>query len=161
MTWKKDEVYFHRAIELSKTALATGNDGFGCVMVDENGEIILEQGNAVLDENDPTAHDALMAIRRTCQQFGKEKLSKCTLYATMEPCVMCMCGAYWAGLKAIKFAVSEQELNDMFGGGGLDIHSREFVERASSNLLVEGPFNSVHDEAVEVIQAWVNQVLGK
>lgn len=160
MAMLTDTIYFQRAIQLSKTALDTGNDGFGCVIVDQEGEIIVEQTNAVADENDPTAHDALTAIKKAYRQFGREKLSQSTLYATMEPCVMCMCAAYWAGLKAVKFIVSEQELNDLFGGG-LEIHSREFAARSGSEMRIEGPFPRLHDDAMVVIRAWVKKVMGE
>ena len=95
---KTDKEYFERAIEISKEALETGNDGFGCLLVDEDGEIVMEQRNAVADEGDPTAHDAMTLLRKAVKircRIPREM----ALYATMEPCVMCMGAAFWAGLE--------------------------------------------------------------
>ena len=159
MGWKTDKEYFERAIEISREALETGNDGFGCLLVDEDGEIVMEQRNAVADEGDPTAHDAMTLIRKASQRYDSEFLRRCTLYATMEPCVMCMGAAFWAGLGAVKFAVTEKELGTILSGG-LDMPSTEFAQRSPRVIKVEGPFPEVHDEAFAVMKAWVDKILG-
>lgn len=156
---KTDKEYFERAIEISKEALETGNDGFGCLLVDEDGEIVMEQRNAVADEGDPTAHDAMTLLRKAVKKYDAGYLGKCTLYATMEPCVMCMGAAFWAGLGAVKFAVTEKELGTILSGG-LDMPSTEFAERSPKPIRVEGPFMEVHDEAFAVMRAWVDKILG-
>ena len=159
MGWKTDKEYFKRAIEISKEALRTGNDGFGCLLVDEDGEIIMEQMNAVAEERDPTAHDAMTLIRKAGKKYDPEYLRRCTLYATMEPCVMCMGAAFWTGLGTIKFAVTGRELGTILSGG-LDIPSKEFARRAPRMIHVEGPFPEVHDEAFAVMKEWVDKILG-
>lgn len=161
MTWKKDAEYFQRAIALAEAALAAGNDGFGCVLVDPEGDIIMEQGNAVAEQHDPTAHDALTLVRRAAQAYERDFLSRCTLYATMEPCVMCLGGAMWAGLDHIRYAVSEEELNSLLGGG-TELHSAEFARRSHWHSAdIQGPYPEVHDQAIVAIQAWVDRILGK
>lgn len=48
--WKSDEYYLEKAIEVSRKSRAGGNTPFGCVLVDGDGEIILEQGNVEITE---------------------------------------------------------------------------------------------------------------
>ena len=160
MGWKTDREYFERAVEISKEALKTGNDGFGCLLVDKNGEIIMEQRNAVADEGDPTAHDAMTLIRKAVKTYDSDFLKDCTLYATMEPCVMCMGAAFWADLGAVKFAVTEKELGTILSGG-LNMPSTEFAQRSPKEIKVEGPFPQIHDEAFAVMKVWVDKILGK
>lgn len=160
MAWKEDAYYFRRAIALSEEAMAGGNDAFACLLAGPDGTILMEQPNAVADAHDPTAHDAMTLLRRAAGQYDAEYLGKCTLYATMEPCVMCMGAAFWTGLGVVKFAVSERELGTILPGG-LDFPSREFASRAPRPIRVEGPCPEVHDEAFAVMRRWVDKILGK
>lgn len=152
MTFKDDAYYFYRAIELSKCALEDGNDGFASVLVDQNGDIVFEQTNKAKSENDLIAHDAISLVRAVSKIFTKEDLQQCTLYATMEPCVMCMGAIYWANIGNVRFAVSEKEYSELRGGGGLDISSMEFARRSPRKITVIGPFPEVHDEVIKVIR---------
>lgn len=160
MAWKDDTYYFKRAIQLSEEAMAGGNDAFACLLVGPDGEILMEQPNVVADEHDPTAHDAMTLLRRAAREYDAAFLGQCTLYATMEPCVMCMGAAFWTGLGAVKFAVTERELGGILPGS-LDIPSTEFAGRSPRPIRVEGPCPAVHDEAFAVMQRWVDKILGK
>lgn len=160
MAWKDDTYYFKRAIQLSEEAMARGNDAFACLLAGPDGEILMEQINVVAEEHDPTAHDALTLIRRAAKKYDADFLGRCTLYATMEPCVMCMGAAFWTGLGKVKFAVTEQKLGEILPGS-LDIHSTEFASRSPRPIHVEGPCPAVHDEAFAVMQRWVDKILGK
>ncbi|GAA0181707.1 nucleoside deaminase [Clostridium sediminicola] len=160
MAWKTDECYFKKAIEVSREALDTGNDGFGCILVSPEGEIIMKQRNAVADENNPTAHDVNTMLREAVKKYSPEYLWGCTVYATMEPCCMCTGAAFWANVGNIKYAVSERELGKLLPGG-LDIPSRQVIESSGKEIKISGPFESVHDEAIVVIKEWVDKILGK
>lgn len=153
MAWKDDSFYLRKAIEESRKALDTGNDPFGCVLVDPEGNIILEQPNQVGKEG-PTAHDAITCIKKASQQYEPDYLWKCTLYATVEPCCMCMGAAYWANLGNVKFVISEKQLGDHFGGKTLDLPSKQVVESSSKGIKITGPFEELIPEALEVIKVW-------
>lgn len=154
MAWKDDVYYLRRAVEISKLALDTGNDPFGCVLVDQNGDIILEQPNMVGSEG-PTAHDAITCIKKASQQYDPDYLWQCTLYATIEPCCMCVGAAYWANLGNIKFAMSEKQLGEFLGGMAMDLPSREVIASSSKQIKVEGPFAEVIPETLEVLKEWL------
>jgi len=78
-----------RAIELSISS-ANGTGGpFGCVIV-KGDKIIAEGSNKVTFSNDPTAHAEIVAIREACKKLNTFNLSGCDLYASCEPCPMCL-----------------------------------------------------------------------
>ncbi len=157
-----DAFYFEKATEAAWRALRAGNDGFGCLLVGANGDVLMEQGNAVADENDPTAHDAMALIRRATREFSADTLAGCTIYATMEPCVMCMGAAFWAGISKVKYAVAEEDMERILPGG-LAIHSAEFCARSPKPIECEGPVadKAAYDKAFAVLLAWVDRILGK
>ncbi|ACL62717.1 nucleoside deaminase [Methylobacterium nodulans] len=105
-----DKKFMARAIELSeKTSLVESAGGvFGCVIV-QDGEILAEGANRVVAENDPTWHGEIEAIRKACKAQGSFKLRDATLYTSAEPCPMCMAAAYWAGIKAIYYAATNED----------------------------------------------------
>ena len=100
-----DDAYFlRRAIALAETSITTGAGGpFGAVIVC-CGVIVGEGRNQVVPDRDPTAHAEVMAIRDACRRLDKFHLADCTLYASSEPCPMCLSAAYWAKITRIVFA---------------------------------------------------------
>ena len=86
-----------RAIELSINS-ANGIGGpFGCVIVKDD-KIVAEGSNKVTFSNDPTAHAEIVAIREACKKLNTFNLSGCDLYASCEPCPMCLSAIYWLSL---------------------------------------------------------------
>ena len=104
------KTFMARAIELSeKTSIVESAGGvFGCVIV-QDGEILAEGANRVVAENDPTWHGEIEAIRKACKAQGSFKLRNATLYTSAEPCPMCMAAAYWAGIKEIYYASTNED----------------------------------------------------
>lgn len=152
----RDTVYFERTAELAREAMAVGNDGFAAVLVDPDGNILLEQKNEAFTRKDPTAHDAILIASRAAREFPKELLKDCTLYALVEPCVMCMGAVFWTGIGRVKYALSEKRLGEILPGG-LDFSSKEFAERSPSPIEVEGPFPEVA-EAEPIVKDWVRSL---
>ncbi|PKO34852.1 MAG: nucleoside deaminase [Betaproteobacteria bacterium HGW-Betaproteobacteria-7] len=104
-----DDIFLARAIELARQGSQLGEGGpFGAVIV-HDGKIIGEGWNRVVGSKDPTAHAEIAAIRIACATLGQFHLSGCTLYASSEPCPMCLSAAYWARIGRIVFANSRAE----------------------------------------------------
>ncbi len=104
-----DDFFLHRAVELARSGSESGQGGpFGAVIV-QNGKIIAEGWNRVVASHDPTAHAEISAIRTACLAVGQFHLTGCTLYASSEPCPMCLSAAYWARISRIVFANSRSE----------------------------------------------------
>ena len=99
-----DKVFLQRAVDLARASIARGEGGpFGALLVCD-GQVIAEGWNRVVASNDPTAHAEIVAIRAACSRLGRFKLAGCVIYASSEPCPMCLSAAYWAGVQRIVFA---------------------------------------------------------
>jgi guanine deaminase len=87
-----------------------GNDGgpFGAVIV-RNGKIIAKGHNEVIKTNDPTAHAEIVAIRQASARLRRFDLSDCTIYATCEPCPMCLSAIYWSRIKKIYYGCTKED----------------------------------------------------
>lgn len=96
--------FLERAIEVAQEGMEKGMGGpFGCVIV-KNEEIIAEGCNQVTSTNDPTAHAEVVAIREACKKLGVFELSDCDVYASCEPCPMCLGAIYWARVSRVIYA---------------------------------------------------------
>jgi guanine deaminase len=95
-----------RAIALAIENVRSGRGGpFACVIV-KDGRIVAEGTNVVTSTNDPTAHAEIVAIRGACRALGSFQLEGCELYATCEPCPMCLGAIYWARPARVFFAAN-------------------------------------------------------
>ena len=106
MNW--DEYFMREAISLARSAECLGEVPVGAVLVRDN-EIIGRGFNSPIGDSDPTAHAEIDAIRAACRILGSFHLDGCTLYASSEPCPMCLSAAYWARVSRIVFANSRAE----------------------------------------------------
>ncbi len=98
-----------RAIELADESMRTGRGGpFGAVVV-RDGRIVAEGANEVIATNDPTAHAEVVAIRNACRALGVFHLTGCEIYASCEPCPMCLGAVYWAHLDRLWFAAGRAD----------------------------------------------------
>jgi len=104
-----NEDFMQRAIDLALECLRANQGGpFGAVIV-RNDVIVAEGWNEVTSANDPTAHAEVVAIRRACAKFGTFDLSDCEIYASCEPCPMCLGAIYWARFRALYYANTREE----------------------------------------------------
>lgn len=104
--------HMREAIRLSVEKMRAGCGGpFGAVVVRE-GRIIGRGWNQVTTSNDPTAHAEVVAIREACRHLGDFRLAGCELYASCEPCPMCLGAAYWARVDRLYFAAGRQDAAD-------------------------------------------------
>lgn len=98
-----------RAIELAVENVRFGRGGpFGAVIV-KNGEMIASGVNLVTATNDPSAHAEVVAIRAACKALATYQLNGCELYASCEPCPMCLGAMYWARLAGYFFACTRRD----------------------------------------------------
>ena len=99
-----EQIFLERAIELSGEGMTSMKGGpFGCVIV-KDGKIIGEGCNQVTTTNDPTAHAEVVAIRDACKRLGTYQLTGCDVYASCEPCPMCLGAIYWARPSRVIYA---------------------------------------------------------
>ncbi|SDX50674.1 nucleoside deaminase [Paenibacillus sp. CF384] len=106
------------AVKLADENWQTGHgDRYGAVLV-KNGSIIATGTNEVNWKCDPTAHAEIQAIRTACLAMNVTELIDCELYASDEPCPMCMSAIRWSGIKRVYYArASETSFQDNWSEG--------------------------------------------
>jgi guanine deaminase len=97
------EALLRAAIALALDSVRTGGGPFGAVVV-QNGRVVGGGTNQVTATNDPTAHAEIVAIRRAGQALGTFRLQGCDIFASCEPCPMCLAAIYWARIDRIYYA---------------------------------------------------------
>ena len=104
--------FLREAIRLSEEKMEAGEGGpFGAIIV-KDGEVIGRGWNRVTSANDPTAHAEIMAIHNACTHLGTFSLKGCEIYASCEPCPMCLSAIYWARLDALYFGATRTDAAD-------------------------------------------------
>lgn len=94
------------AVEQAVRGVQTGQGGpFGAVVV-KDGVVIARAANAVVANKDPTAHAEVQAIRAACATLGTFQLDGCDIYASCEPCPMCLGAILWARPRAVYYAAT-------------------------------------------------------
>ena len=113
----QDEVFMQKAIELSRLAVAHGNEPFGAVLV-RDGEIVFTNENQIYTRHDPTFHSEAGLIREFCAQTGVTDLRDYTMYSSCEPCFMCSGAMVWVKLGRLVYGASNIELEAILGNEG-------------------------------------------
>lgn len=135
--------YLKRAVDLARQAREKGNHPFGALLVDDQGNILLEAENSVVSERDCTGHAETNLVRAASRKYAPEFLANCTLYTSTEPCAMCAGAIYWAGIGRVVYALSEAELRQITGAHPenptLDLPCREVFQRGQRKIEVIGP----------------------
>lgn len=102
------ERFLNDAIRLATDSVLQGGGPYGAVIV-RDGEIIASGVNSVETDHDPSAHAELVAIREACRILSSTDLSDTILYASGEPCPMCLAASYQARVGEIYYACSKKE----------------------------------------------------
>ncbi|MGF0116007.1 nucleoside deaminase [Promicromonospora sp. Marseille-Q5078] len=100
--------HLEKAVTLAVDSVANAGGPFGAVIVTRDGRVV-EGNNRVTQDNDPTAHAEVTAIRRACAELGTFDLSGAVLYSSCEPCPMCLASALWARVDAVYFAADRHD----------------------------------------------------
>ena len=99
------ETFMRQAVSLACANVAQGGGPFGAVIV-RDGVVVATGVNRVTSLHDPTAHAEVQAIRAAALRLGTHDLSGCEIYASCEPCPMCLGAIYWAHLDRVYYAGS-------------------------------------------------------
>jgi tRNA(adenine34) deaminase len=104
----RDIDYMQRALALAQRAALDNEVPVGAVLV-LDGEVIGEGWNQPIAKHDPTAHAEVVALRAGAERLGNYRLSGATLYATLEPCAMCIGAALNARISRVVFGAWDQK----------------------------------------------------
>lgn len=100
--------YLARAVDLATANVHRSGGPFGAIVVAADGRVF-EGVNRVTADLDPTAHAEVSAIRAACQALGTFDLTGATLYASCEPCPMCLASCLWARIENVYFAATRDD----------------------------------------------------
>lgn len=103
-----DEYFMRQAYLEAEKAFALGEIPVGAVVV-ANNQIIARSHNYTEKLNDVTAHAEIQAITAAAEFLGGKYLAGCTMYITLEPCVMCAGALYWSQIDKIVFAARDEK----------------------------------------------------
>ncbi len=144
MEMQGHEKFMRIAIELSERNVNESTGGpFGAVIV-KNGVVVASSANKVVQQNDPTAHAEISAIRLACQHLSTHNLEGCIIYTSCEPCPMCLGAIYWARIDMIYYGNTNTDAASI----GFDDH---FIY-----LELERP---MHQRKLQIIQLLRDEAL--
>lgn len=103
-----DEYYMKMALQEAETAFEKEEVPIGCVIVSNN-RIIAKAHNLTETLNDVTAHAEMQAITSAANFLGGKYLQNCTLYVTMEPCVMCSGALAWSQIAKVVIGARDEK----------------------------------------------------
>ena len=143
--------HLRAAIAVAQRARSKGNHPFGAILVDKNGQVLLEAENTVNTEHDCTGHAETNLVRLASRRYERDVLERCTLYTSTEPCAMCSGAIHWSGIGRVVFALGEEGLYAMTRNGEnpdnetMTLPCREVFARCVRPVTVVGPL--IEDEA--------------
>lgn len=105
---QKDERFMRRALQEAEAARDAGEIPVGAVIV-AGDRIIARAHNLTETLSDVTAHAEMQAITSAANQLGGKYLTDCTLYVTLEPCVMCAGAIGWSQLRRVVYGASDEK----------------------------------------------------
>lgn len=145
-----DKEFLQKAIMKAKESVAQGGFPAGAIVV-KNGEIIGEGVSVGNKLNDPTSHGEMASIRDACKNLKTSDLSGSVLYASMQPCLMCLGASMWSAISKIVFACPKEKVaTDYYGG-----HYQPFVINSELTRPIELiHFVELENESLAIVHEW-------
>jgi len=148
-----DQSFLAAAIELSQRALEDqGKTPFGAILV-IGGEVVSEGTSSVVELRDPTAHAEVMALRNAGTKLERHLFPDATMYASSEPCPMCLIACYWARLPRLVFGATSYDVGT-FGFEDLQLYRELTYPAGRRSLQEDGASGPLHAQAVDVLREW-------
>ena len=102
----RDEKFMYEAIKMASLAYLDDEVPIGCVIVKDD-KIVAGGCNQREQDNDPTAHAEIVAIKRAARILGDWQLVDCELYVTIEPCIMCAGAIIQSRIKRVVYGAPD------------------------------------------------------
>lgn len=143
----KDTKFIEQAISLAKKSSKKGTFPAGALIVKDNKIISKSTSFAYPKFNH---HPESASIDAAMDKLNKE-LKNCILYTSIEPCLMCLCKTYWAGIRKIYFAIKKESVSHKYYES--NVNNFDILEKFNEGIeLIH--VESLEDKALEIIQKW-------
>lgn len=153
-----DQAFLAQAIELSRHALEDeGKTPFGALVVID-GKIIATGTSSVVELRDPTAHAEVMALRAAGAELGRHLMEDAVMYASSEPCPMCLVACYWARIPRLVYAANSHDVA-VNGFEDLQFYRQLALPNAERTLLTETAADGEAREiAAAALASWADKL---
>ena len=132
------------AMEEAEKAIQRGDDPFGGLIVDREGNIIAKAGNQENTEQNPSSHAEMVAIREACKALGKKDLTGYISVCNAESCPMCASALILSGIREFYCGTSMEPFCNPY------LRMKEVADRAQTEItLIEG---ILYDECTEQVR---------
>jgi len=149
---ERDEDFLRRSFAVARRSLTHGNHPFAAILVDQQGQVLIEMENGYMPARDGTGHAERLLATEACTTLVDDVRAKATLYSSAEPCAMCAGAIYWAGIGRVVYGLSERRLCALTGdhpeNPTLDLPCRDVFARGQRPTEVIGPLLEDEAEAV-------------
>ncbi|HLS20627.1 MAG TPA: nucleoside deaminase [Bacillota bacterium] len=146
--------FMKRAVQLAIDNVKQGGGPFGAVLV-KDGEIVAEGVNELHETYDVSGHAELLAIRRAQEKLQTHDLSGYIMYASGEPCPMCLTAMYMAGIEKGYYCSSIEEAAEYGMGRSVSIYEDLKKRREDRELKME--HMPLEDGATHPMALWQEQ----
>jgi tRNA(adenine34) deaminase len=142
-----DEYFMREALKEARKAFDLGEVPVGAVVVCQN-KILARAHNQTEQLTDATAHAEMLAITAAANYLGSKYLNECTLYVTLEPCVMCAGALHWTQLQKLVYGADDLQRGYSLVKSPL-LHPRtqvvKGIKRDESKSLVDAFFKKIRE----------------
>jgi guanine deaminase len=152
---KRDKDFIGQCIRLAVNNVAAGGGPFSAIVV-RDGEVLARACNQVTLRPDPTAHAEVQALREAAQLTGDPHLTDCVLYASCEPCPMCLAAAMWAHVARIVYTAPHSAAQRA-GFADTDIAMQLYGQARPVALKPDFLSQCQHDESDAPFDAWLSR----
>ncbi len=146
---ESDEKWMRLALEEAALAMSAGEVPVGAVIV-RGEEFLAKAHNNPIALNDPSAHAELLAIRKAASAAGNYRLTGTTLYATLEPCLMCVGAILQARIGRIVFGARDPK-------NGAAVSLYRLFEDSRLNHAVEVTEGVLHEACAEILSGFFRE----
>ncbi len=147
-----DEYYMREAIRVAKEGVQNNEFPFGCCLVTKN--YIVKMANTCFSKNNAILHAEMNAINEMLKLEQKSTLDGSILYATTEPCVMCMGAINWVKIPKIVCGMSIYESTE-YGFQEINVEMKQILEKFPYEIEVKTGI--LHDECVALYHEWAEK----
>ena len=127
------ELFMGEALEEAKLALSRGERPVAAVAVVDDA-MVVRAHDRVRETNDPTAHAVVVALRETARKLGSNRLADATIFATQEPCPMCVGALLASDIDGLVYAAA----NDRYGAAGTVLQLAQHPDLPRRLKIVSG-----------------------